>query len=246
MSSFLYYQDFDILDDMQKNLYRQGMAALGGIAPTYRIELFDRPTIVWDIHSLLLGVQMMFSFMLMDEKSTLRVCKHCGNAFIASRPNSVFCSGRWLTPILPYINDSEENIKGILDYCVYAGVKGIICFSMGVTMRAGDREYFYHALDKYFPGMKNKYIRTYGNAYGCPSPNNDWLLDIFREYSTRNGIMYKAEECFRYMHTFPQKYKQMSFEDFFNQQLSIQQKEVFMNTDITKTNGNGAIQNRRW
>ncbi len=94
MSSFLYYQDFDMLDDMQKNLYRQGMAAFGGIAPTYHIELLDRPTIVWDFHSLLLGVQMMFSFMLTDEKSTLRVCKHCGNAFIASRPNSVFCSGR--------------------------------------------------------------------------------------------------------------------------------------------------------
>lgn len=94
MSSFLYYQDFDMLDDMQKNLYRQGMAAFGGISPTYHIELLERPTIVWDFHSLLLGVQMMFSFMLTDEKSTLRVCKHCGNAFIASRPNSEFCSGR--------------------------------------------------------------------------------------------------------------------------------------------------------
>lgn len=94
MSSFLYYQDFDILDDMQKQLYRQGMAAFGGIAPTYHIELLDRPTIVWDFHSLLLGVQMMFSFMLTDEKSTLKVCKHCGNAFVAGRPNSVFCSGR--------------------------------------------------------------------------------------------------------------------------------------------------------
>lgn len=94
MSSFLYYQDFDMLDDMQKNLYRQGMAAFGGIAPTYHIELLDRPTIVWDFHSLLLGVQMMFSFMLTDEKSSLKVCKHCGKAFVAGRPNSVFCSGR--------------------------------------------------------------------------------------------------------------------------------------------------------
>ena len=120
----------------------------------------------------------------------------------------------WLTPILPFINDTEENIKGILDYCVQAGVKGIICFSMGVTMREGDREYFYHALDKYFPGMKNKYIRTYGNAYDCPSPNNDRLLDFFRKYSTRYGIMHKTEECFRYMYTFPQKYEQMSFAEF--------------------------------
>ena len=94
MSSFLYYQDFDMLDDMQKQLYRQGMAAFGGIAPTYHIELLDRPTIVWDFHSLLLGVQMMFSFMITDEKSTLKVCKHCGNAFVAGRPNSVFCSAK--------------------------------------------------------------------------------------------------------------------------------------------------------
>lgn len=94
MSSFLYYQDFDILDDMQKQLYRQGMAAFGGIAPTYHIELLERPTIVWDFHSLLLGVQMMFSFMLTDEKSSLKVCKHCGKAFVASSPNSVFCSGK--------------------------------------------------------------------------------------------------------------------------------------------------------
>lgn len=66
--------------------------AFGGIAPTYHIELLERPTIVWDFHSLLLGVQMMFSFMLTDEKSSLKVCKHCGKAFVASRPNSVFCS----------------------------------------------------------------------------------------------------------------------------------------------------------
>ena len=91
MSSFLYYQDFDMLDNIQKQLYRQGMAAFGGIAPTYHIELLKRPTIVWDFHSLLLGMQMMFSFMLIDEKSALKVCKHCGKAFVA---NSVFCSGK--------------------------------------------------------------------------------------------------------------------------------------------------------
>lgn len=68
--------------------------AFGGIAPTYHIELLERPTIVWDFHSLLLGVQMMFSFMLTDEKSSLKVCKYCGKAFVASRPNSVFCSGK--------------------------------------------------------------------------------------------------------------------------------------------------------
>lgn len=60
----------------------------------------------------------------------------------------------WLTPILPFINDTKENINGILDYCMEAGVKGIICFNMGVTLRDGDREYFYQALDRYFSGLK--------------------------------------------------------------------------------------------
>ena len=121
MSSFLYYQDFDILDDMQKQLYRQGMAAFGGIAPTYHIELLDRPTIVWDFHSLLLGVQMMFSFMLTDEKSSLKVCKHCGDAFVANRPNSVFCSGKCKNQYNVYKSRAKD--KHICHYHVndYAG-----------------------------------------------------------------------------------------------------------------------------
>ena len=92
VSSFLYYQDFNVLNEEQKQLYRQGMSAFGGIAPTYHVELLDRPTIVWDFHSLLLEIQMMLSFMLTDEKSSIKVCKHCDKAFIASRPNTVFCS----------------------------------------------------------------------------------------------------------------------------------------------------------
>lgn len=119
----------------------------------------------------------------------------------------------WLTPILPFINDTEENIRGILEYCVEAGVKGIICFGMGVTLRDGDREYFYKALDKHFPGMKNKYIRTYGNAYDIPSPNNEKLLEILKEICVKNGMMYQIKECFRYLHGFPQKYEQMSLFD---------------------------------
>ena len=116
----------------------------------------------------------------------------------------------WLTPILPFINDTEENIREILEYCVEAGVKGIICFGMGVTLRDGDREYFYKALDKHFPGIKNKYIRTYGNAYDIPSPNNEKLLEIFKEVCVKNGMIYQIKECFQYLHEFPQKYEQMS------------------------------------
>ena len=94
VSSFLYYEDYDKLDETTRDLYRQGMAAFGGIAPTYHILLLDRPTIVWDFHSLLLGVQMMFSFMLTDEKKPLRSCKHCAKVFAAGHPNAAFCSPR--------------------------------------------------------------------------------------------------------------------------------------------------------
>ena len=91
-TSILYYEDFDSLDDTTKNLYRQSMAAFDGIAPSYHLELLDKPTMVWDFHSLLLGIQMMFSFMLVNDKNPLRICKHCNTIFKASRPSAVFCS----------------------------------------------------------------------------------------------------------------------------------------------------------
>ena len=71
----------------------------------------------------------------------------------------------WLDPILPFINDTEENLRGILDYCTTAKVYGIICFNIGLTLRAGNREYFYEKLDKHFPGLKEKYHKKYGYSY---------------------------------------------------------------------------------
>lgn len=91
-SSFFYYNDYDSLDETTRSLYRQGMAAFGGITPTYHIELLDKPTIVWDFYSLSLCIQMMFSFMLTDANSTLKICKHCNKPFVASRPTMAFCS----------------------------------------------------------------------------------------------------------------------------------------------------------
>lgn len=92
VTSFLYYQDYDALEEAERNVYRKGMECFGGIAPTYHIELLNKPTIVWDFHSLLLAIQMMFSFMITDENSTLKLCKHCGKIFVASRSNVQFCS----------------------------------------------------------------------------------------------------------------------------------------------------------
>lgn len=111
----------------------------------------------------------------------------------------------WLSPILPFINDTEENINGILDYCFEAEVKGIICFGMGVTMREGNREYFYQQLDQHFPGLKERYIRTYGYSYNLASPNEARLMDLFVKRCQERGVMYKPNDCFAYMHEFPEK-----------------------------------------
>ncbi len=116
----------------------------------------------------------------------------------------------WITPILPFINDTEENITSILNECVRVGVKGIIDFGMGLTLREGDREYYYAALDKHFPGMKERYIRQYGNAYELPSPNAKKLEEIFKRTCKANGIMSNPDECFRYMNELPEKYRQIS------------------------------------
>ena len=116
----------------------------------------------------------------------------------------------WLTPILPFINDTEENITHILNECVRVGVRGVIDFGMGLTLREGDREYFYAALDRHFPGMKERYIRQYGNAYELPSPNAKELTKLFQRICKDNGMMSTAKECFGYMQELPEKYSQMS------------------------------------
>lgn len=115
----------------------------------------------------------------------------------------------WLSPILPFINDTRENIEGILDYCVQEKVRGIICFGMGVTLREGDREYFYAALDKHFPGMKARYHQKYGYAYEVPSERSTELMQIFKTTCKEHGIIYDVNECFRYLHEFPEKYEQL-------------------------------------
>ena len=119
----------------------------------------------------------------------------------------------WLTPILPFINDTEENITSILHACVRVGVKGIIDFGMGLTLREGDREYYYAALDKHFPGMKERYIKRYGNAYDLPSPKARELTEIFQRICKENGILSSPEDCFRFMSELPEKYPQMSIFD---------------------------------
>ncbi|MBR4169643.1 MAG: radical SAM protein [Lachnospiraceae bacterium] len=119
----------------------------------------------------------------------------------------------WLTPILPFINDTAENVMAILNECVKVGVKGIIDFGMGLTLREGDREYYYAALDQHFPGMKERYIKRYGNAYELQSPNAKELMEVFQRICRENGILSTPDACFKFMRELPDPYPQMSLFD---------------------------------
>ena len=118
----------------------------------------------------------------------------------------------WLSPILPFINDTKANISSILDMCAEAKVRGIVCFGMGVTLREGNREYFYRHLDRHFPGLKERYQKTYGNQYILDSPDNAHLMKLFHETCERQGILHKTKHVFAYLNAFEEKTGQMELD----------------------------------
>ena len=122
----------------------------------------------------------------------------------------------WLTPFLPYINDTEENINELLDYCIETNVKGIICFNIGLTLRDGNRQYFYRKLDESFPGLKNRYIEKYGSSYVLESENNRQLMDLFYKKTAENNILNKPNDVFSYLKDFPNKDKSRQSTLYFN------------------------------
>lgn len=111
----------------------------------------------------------------------------------------------WLCPILPFLNDTEENVRGVLEYCAGAGVRGVLCFGMGLTLREGNREYFYRQLDRLFPGMKERYIKTFGTAYMCDSPNSAALMRLYHDFCAERGMMHDVDEIFSYLRAFESK-----------------------------------------
>lgn len=121
----------------------------------------------------------------------------------------------WLCPILPYINDTKENIEGILQSCIEADVKGVLCFNMGLTLREGNREYFYAQLDKSFPGLKQQYIRQFGSRYDCSSPQNVELMRLYHKTCEKAGMMHDINQIFTYLHTYEtrESHPQLSFFD---------------------------------
>ena len=134
------------------------------------------------------------------------------NVCVTSRRFEVLCEMRrrgvptviWLCPLLPFINDTEENVAGILDYARRAGCVGVMMFGMGLTLREGDREYYYAALDRHFPGLKQRYIERYGNNYELPSPRSDRLLKLFHGSCEEYGMLHDPESIFAYLREFPE------------------------------------------
>lgn len=120
----------------------------------------------------------------------------------------------WLSPFLPFINDTYENIKNLLDVCLSVGVKGIVFFGIGLTLREGNREYFYQQLDRSFPGLKECYQKRFGNAYEVCSPKNKELSALVEETCRRHNLLYKPNDCFAWLGQFEDKKKSVQFELF--------------------------------
>lgn len=103
--------------------------------------------------------------------------------------------GTLLTPIIPFITDSEENIREVIRLSAENGAKFV--FSMGgVTLRENQRDYFFKELDKFFPGLKQKYIETFGNDYFC-YPLNKNLSRVFKEECNKYGLIYKMKDIIK-------------------------------------------------
>ena len=128
----------------------------------------------------------------------LRACREAG-----------LLTGVWLCPILPFLNDTEENLRGLLELCFAAGVGAIINFGMGVTLRDGNRQYFYQALDRHFPGVKEQYVRQFGSRYECPSPRAAQLSRIFQAECRARDVICEANQAMSWLMEDPQTGEQL-------------------------------------
>lgn len=117
--------------------------------------------------------------------------------------------GTLLTPIIPFITDSEKNIRNVIKLSAENGAKFV--FSMGgVTLRENQKDYFFNQLDKSFPGMKEKYIKNFGNSYFCYSLNKN-LMNVFEEECSKYGLFYKMEDIIKAYKKENNNEKQLSF-----------------------------------
>ena len=109
--------------------------------------------------------------------------------------NGIF-TGVMMNPVLPFITDSEEDIKRLVRLAHESGAKFIYTF-MGMTLRENQRDYYYEKLDKHFIGLKEKYIKYYGERYNCPVPNYKKLYKVFTKECDKYGILYDMKDIIK-------------------------------------------------
>lgn len=116
-------------------------------------------------------------------------------------------TGILLMPILPFINDNEENIKNIVKKAYECGAKFIYSFGFGVTLRGNQRDYYYKKLTEIFKKEKfvSKYIDTFGNRYEYSSQNAKELYKVFKIECEKYGILYKMKDI---ISDYKEKYNQ--------------------------------------
>lgn len=105
-------------------------------------------------------------------------------------------AGILLMPILPFLEDNEDNIKGIVSLAHESGAK-FIYPAFGVTLRQNQREWYYRKLDEKFPALKQKYIMQFGNVYECRSPKAKELWQLFKKECDSCGILYRMEDIIK-------------------------------------------------
>lgn len=106
--------------------------------------------------------------------------------------NGLF-AGILMMPLLPFIEDNEENIIGIVRAAYESGAR-FVYPSFGVTLRQNQRDWYYNKLDERFPGIKQRYIREFKDSYMCNSPNAGYLRQIFKDECKRYGILYRMTD----------------------------------------------------
>ncbi|WP_028829317.1 SPL family radical SAM protein [Proteocatella sphenisci] len=118
-------------------------------------------------------------------------------------------AGVLLMPVLPFIEDTEENISKIIELAHKNGAK-FIYPAFGVTLRNNQRQWYYRKLDELFPGLKAKYISTYGDSYECRSQNSKKLWALLKSRCDKYGILYRMEDIIR-EYKKPYQAEQLSF-----------------------------------
>lgn len=114
-------------------------------------------------------------------------------------------AGILMMPVLPFLEDNEENILSVVKAAGEAGAR-FIYPAFGMTLRGNQREYYFDRLKELFPEKElvNQYIRRYGNRYQCTSPKAGKLWQVFSKACEEAGILYRMEDI---IHSYKKAYQ---------------------------------------